>query len=317
MSAYSITIATPVYNREDCIGRCIESVMAQTMQPFEFMIVDDGSSDRTVEIIRRYQQQYPLINFFPVSPNKGENYARNRCLEHSKGDFIFWLDSDDWLVPDTIAKMHTAIEKHPGYLHYMLVPSDRQEEFAASEIFSQSVHETTYADWLTGRVKGDFSHVMHRSVFEGCPFFEDIRSFAGINFIRIHRKSGKQLFVNQLATIRERGREDALTRTGFLDNKRSITEQYVNINYMFKYFEGDMERLDIKLLERKLKKNILLGVAIDEIEKNKELLTKLTNIKVSTFPYAMLNRKLFSGGMYSLLVCFSRMKRLIKPGEFS
>ena len=314
MTIPSVTVAIPVYNREDCIGACIESVLAQTVSPFEILIVDDGSTDRTREIVLKYNAVNEKISFFAAPKNGGENYARNRCIEYAKGDFIFWLDSDDQLVPEAIENIQKMLSDEPGFLHYMFLTSDRQKEFEANSAFSGNTHITTYKDWVTFNVSGDFAHLMHKSVFEGLPFFEQIRGFPGINFLRIHRKTQKQLFVNKLVTIRDRNRTDALCLTGFLTNKKSIWEQYVNNNFYFDYFEDDLIKFNKKLLERKAKKNILLGIAINETKKNKAVIQRLEQKNVSLFPLNVLNFRFAAPLVYSIITSYVKLKqRAIRP----
>lgn len=308
MTIPKITVAIPVYNREDCIGGCIESVLNQRVSPFEILIVDDGSTDRTKEIILQYQSTNDKISFFAAPKNGGENYARNRCVEYAKGEFIFWLDSDDELVPDAIENINRAITDHSGFLHYMFLTSDRQVEFKEDAAFSKNIHITTYQDWVTFNVAGDFAHLMHKSVFEGLPFFEQIRGFPGINFLRIHRKTKQQLFVNKLVTIRDRNRADALCLTGYLTNKKSIWEQYVNNNFYFDYFEDDLLRYDRKLLERKAKKNILLGIAINETKKNETVIKRLKEKKVNLFPLNVLNLRFAAPLVYSVITNYVKFK---------
>jgi glycosyltransferase involved in cell wall biosynthesis len=251
MSDIKITVAIPVYNREDCIAKCIESVLQQTVLPFEIVVVDDGSTDNTRNVIESLLADHPQINFFPAPKNGGENYARNRCVEQATGEFIFWLDSDDYIVPDAIESVLAAMNKNPGFLHYMFLTSDRQTEFSGSTAFSKKKHVTTFNDWVTSAVSGDFAHVMHKSVFEGLPFFEDIRGFPGINFLRIHRKTKQQLFVNKLVTIRDRNRADALSLTGYLSNRKSIWEQFVNTNYFLQTISLSILRMTFWRLIKK------------------------------------------------------------------
>ena len=314
MTIPNVTVAIPVYNREDCIGSCIESVLNQTVGPFEILIVDDGSTDRTKEIILKHKSTADKISFFAAPKNGGENYARNRCVEYAKGDFIFWLDSDDELVPDAIENINKVLANHSGFLHYMFLTSDRQIEFQGNSAFSQNLHITTYKDWVTFNVSGDFAHLMHKSVFEGLPFFEQIRGFPGINFLRIHRKTKEQLFVNQLVTIRDRNRTDALCLTGYLTNKKSIWEQYINNNFYFDYFEDDLLRFNKKLLEKKARKNILLGIAINETKMNKAVIKRLKEKKVNLFPVNVLNLRFAAPLVYSVITNYVKFKqRIARP----
>jgi len=309
MNDIKITVAIPVYNREDCIAKCIESVLQQTVLPFEIVVVDDGSTDNTRNVIESLLADHPQINFFAAPKNGGENYARNRCVEQANGEFIFWLDSDDYIVPDAIESVLAAMNKYPGFLHYMFLTSDRQIEFTGSTAFSKKKHVTTFNDWVTSAVSGDFAHVMHKSVFEGLPFFEDIRGFPGINFLRIHRKTKRQLFVNKLVTIRDRNRADALSLTGYLSNRKSIWEQFVNTNYFFEHFEDDLLALDKKLLVRKAKKNVLLGVAIREIGKNREMIDRLKKKKVRLFPFDIINTGLAAPFVYKMITSYVSIKQ--------
>jgi len=305
----SFTIATPVYNREDCIGRCIESVLNQTVLPFEMLLVDDGSTDGTKSVIKKYQQEHSIIKLFEAPKNGGENYARNRCVEYASGDFILWLDSDDYILPDSIEFIQKSINENPGFLHYMYVPSDRMDEFALSSDFSKEKHITTYEDWLLEKVSGDFVHVMHISLFESLPFFEEIKGFPGVNFLRLHRKSQKQLFINHLITIRDRERKDSLGLTGFLDNKQSMWEQYVNMNFLSEIFEDDMIKLNKSLYKKKNQKNILIGIAVKEFDKNKQIISRLKKKKIFVFPFNLFNNNIFAPIVYHFIKTFSRLKR--------
>ena len=308
MNPVRITVAIPVYNREDCIGKCVESVLKQTVLPYEILLVDDGSTDGTKKVIESYLSANPVISFFAAPKNGGENYARNRCVEFAKGEFIFWLDSDDYIVPTAVETVLAAIQQTSGFMHYMFLTSDRQSEFSGSSVFSKKKHITTFKDWVTFNVSGDFAHVMHKTVFEGLPFFEDIRGFPGINFLRIHRKTKKQLFVNTLVTVRDRNREDALSLTGHLDNKKSIWEQYVNNNYYLDYFEDDLLRYDKKMLSRKVMKNLLLGIAIKEIGKNNEVINRMKKKKVNLFPVNILNTGVATPIVYKLITSYVKFK---------
>ena len=90
-----ISIIIPVYNAEKYLKRCIESIYKQTYKNFEIIVVDDGSTDNTNSIYNVYKTRN---NFKIISQsNSGPSSARNNGIENSKGDFIFFLDSDDYL----------------------------------------------------------------------------------------------------------------------------------------------------------------------------------------------------------------------------
>lgn len=93
---YKITAVIPVYNRKKTIRRCIDSVLAQTYPIFEIIVVDDGSSDGTTDIIERtYGEKVSLIR----QKHKGAQAARNLGIKEAKGEYIAFLDSDDEWLP--------------------------------------------------------------------------------------------------------------------------------------------------------------------------------------------------------------------------
>lgn len=120
------SIITPVYNREDCIARCIESVMRQVcdVMEIEHIIVNDGSDDRTGEICREYAADESRVRYIEFSHNKGTNAARNAAIKAAEGDYIIILDSDDYFVDDALSYVDNMVRTHAGYRYYMFAPDD-------------------------------------------------------------------------------------------------------------------------------------------------------------------------------------------------
>src|SRR5678816_162983 len=98
MDSPEITVTMPAYNRADLIARAIESVQSQTMSSWELVIVDDGSTDATLEIARGYAKRDRRIKIFQNEHNLGIGKTRNHALMRSTGRFITPLDSDDWYL---------------------------------------------------------------------------------------------------------------------------------------------------------------------------------------------------------------------------
>ncbi|MBD1424938.1 glycosyltransferase family 2 protein [Sphingobacterium arenae] len=95
-----ITVFMAAYNAADYIAASIESVLEQTYTNFELLIVDDGSTDNTVEIIRSFED--PRIRFIQNDGNKGQPYTRNLALKEANGEFLAVLDSDDIAFPNRL-----------------------------------------------------------------------------------------------------------------------------------------------------------------------------------------------------------------------
>ncbi|MED4600756.1 glycosyltransferase family 2 protein [Paenibacillus validus] len=109
-----VSIITPVYNSEKYIGETIKSVLAQTHNNWEMLIVDDCSKDNTAEVINGFND--PRIKYYKLEENSGAAVARNRALENAKGKYIAFLDADDMWKPNKIEKqLNFMIENKAGF----------------------------------------------------------------------------------------------------------------------------------------------------------------------------------------------------------
>lgn len=107
-----VSVIIPVYNTKDYIEKCLDSLLNQTLSDIEILAVDDGSTDGTGEIVREYAQKHPdkIKAFF--KENGGQAEARNLALEYAVGDYIGFVDSDDWVDKEMYLEMYEkAIEE--------------------------------------------------------------------------------------------------------------------------------------------------------------------------------------------------------------
>ena len=105
----SISVVIPAYNRAQTIRNCFDSVLKQTLSPFEIIIVDDGSTDETVKIVKSYE--HPKLKYITLENNSGAQAARNRGIMEAKGDWIAFQDSDDEWHPEKLEKQFEALAK--------------------------------------------------------------------------------------------------------------------------------------------------------------------------------------------------------------
>lgn len=105
-----VSIIVPVYNLEKYIGRCIASVINQTYLKIEIIIIDDGSTDKTGEICEKYARERDNIKLIHKK-NEGVSKARNIGIEFAKGEYITFLDGDDYLENDAIENMLKITKK--------------------------------------------------------------------------------------------------------------------------------------------------------------------------------------------------------------
>lgn len=114
-SEITVSIITPCYNGERYIAETLRSAIGQTRPPLEVIVIDDGSTDRSAEIAERFG---PPVRVMRQS-NKGESVARNRGLAEARGSHVLFLDADDLLADESLARLCAAIEGRSGAVALM------------------------------------------------------------------------------------------------------------------------------------------------------------------------------------------------------
>ena len=302
-NSFLFSIIIPVYNREDCIGRCMQSIAAQSFNSYELIIVNDGSTDDTLQKITDFESEFEACQVISYRENKGVNYARNRGIEKATGKFLLFLDSDDQLTDKALTNIGQYLTQYPNYSHFLFGVSDRIDD----KMLPSKIHEYKFDDWLTDRITGDFAHVIKPSCFEGLMFIEEFRIYESLNWFRILRKNQKQLFIPTIIFSRERNRTDSVSLEYNLDGRKNILEAYNFIYQFVDWFYMDFVAFNISgRLNVQIKKAIMLGIALEETSRNEYLILKLSaNPAIMNF-YRLINKKILS----SVFILLIRAKTL-------
>lgn len=104
-----ITVAVPSYNQGQFLDKALASIFEQSL-PMEVFVLDGGSTDQSVDIIRRWE---PQLTHWRSHPDKGQAAAINEGIAQGSAPFVCWLNSDDWFLPDALSRLVSALEKHP------------------------------------------------------------------------------------------------------------------------------------------------------------------------------------------------------------
>lgn len=105
-----VSVILPVYNTEPYLAQCLSSILEQTLQDFEILCVDDGSTDGSLALLRQYAQRDPRIRVL-TQQNAYAGVARNHALRHAQGKYVAFLDSDDFFAPDLLEKTYRQCEQ--------------------------------------------------------------------------------------------------------------------------------------------------------------------------------------------------------------
>ena len=146
-----LSVLMPVYNAERYLAEAVESVLSQTFSDFEFIIIDDGSTDRSLEILQRYAEQDDRIRLVS-RPNTGLIGALNEGLALARGELIARMDADDISLPERFSRQLEYLLAHPnciaiGSRAVMIDP----EGAPLCEMSKEATHEEIDAFHLTGR----------------------------------------------------------------------------------------------------------------------------------------------------------------------
>lgn len=108
-----ISIIVPIYNGQDYIDRCVRSILAQTYSDWELLLLDGASSDKSPELCNEWQEKDRRIRAILSDKNRGVSEGRNQGLREAKGEYLMFVDVDDWLLPDCLQRLYDDIQR-PG-----------------------------------------------------------------------------------------------------------------------------------------------------------------------------------------------------------
>ena len=136
MNNPEISVIIPVYNGQSYISRCVESILRQTYEDYEILLIDDGSTDSSPIICDKYSTENSKIRVVHKE-NGGLSDARNMGIKESQGKYITFVDNDDWIEPQMLEKLHDAAKVHAADIvmcnHQMRYSGDDNKKEAQNE----------------------------------------------------------------------------------------------------------------------------------------------------------------------------------------
>lgn len=240
------TVFTPVYNRKNLIGNLYQSLLSQTYKNFEWIIVDDGSTDDIDEIIKSYQNEDRILIRFIKQENGGKHRAINNGVLHAKGELFYIVDSDDYLTKDSIERI---------VFHYQYIKNN--DKFAGvcgmkcfpdgsrigKEVTWKILKDSWINYWIIKNIKGDVAFVFKTSVLRNY-LFDDIPGEKFCAESLVLNRIGKNylmLFFNEKIYIAEY-LSDGLSVS-------SIKNRMNSPNYAMRIY-SEMASLDIPYLKK-------------------------------------------------------------------
>lgn len=164
-----VSIIVPVYNTEKYLHKCLDSLVGQTLEDIEIVIVNDGSKDSSPEIIKEYMDKYPGKFVYFSQENAGQAVARNRAIKMCTGEYIGFLDSDDFVRPYMFERMYnTAKAGDCDYVACGYTDLTYEEDGSVTElehyVHSKLAYKTK--DMFFGALASPFLHLYKRTIME-------------------------------------------------------------------------------------------------------------------------------------------------------
>lgn len=202
-----ITVTLTTYNRCKLLSRAVNSVLNGTYENFELIIIDDASSDGTLEVASSFND--PRIQYVRMPENGGVLRARNRAFDLAGGDYITMLDDDDELLPDALSCIarEFANSENDG-VDILWFDCENAESGTTSGHMPNPGGPVRIEDCLCGRAKGDFKLVFTKQALQGNRFDEKLWAHESLLWMRILR-TRKARHVSRVVcrTYREHGGE--------------------------------------------------------------------------------------------------------------
>ena len=151
--ALKFSVIIPVYNVKEYLAKCISSVLSQTYDDYEIILVDDGSTDGSSELCDKYDIEDTRVRAFHQK-NQGVAAARNLGIEHASGDYILFVDSDDWIDSKTLEHLENRLEKK----RYDVIIFSYAKEYGDNSYIKYVIEDNRFAE-------DELSKIVHRRLF--------------------------------------------------------------------------------------------------------------------------------------------------------
>lgn len=208
MKEYKFTVFTPSYNRARLLDRLYQSLKEQTFKEFEWLIVDDGSSDDTEEVVKEYKDENIIDIRYIKKENGGKHTAVKRGVEEARGELFLMIDSDDFLVPNGLEGFNNEwekIEDKENYSSVCCLCKDTNGKLVGTQFPSTPLDSNSMEIRDKYGVQGDKAAFTKTSVYREYPFpvYEGERFITEAVVDDLVALKYKTRFVNKILCIKE------------------------------------------------------------------------------------------------------------------
>lgn len=268
-----VSVLMTSYNREKYIAAAIESVLASSYGDFELIVTDDGSSDRTVAIVREYAEKDPRVRLYINDRNLGDYGNRNRAASYALGKYLKYVDADDYIYPWGLEILVRTMEQFPDAGWGLCSLEQYKARPFPFQLSPKAAYEYNY-DGPGLFHKAPLSSIIKKEAFDGVGGFADIR-MAG-DFEMWHRLAQKYpvvLMPHGMVWYREHEEQEMNSHRKYLAVYESVKARYL----MTRDCPLDADRITeiIGVSKKHLRKEVLKGSLKLDMNRIKTALSRL------------------------------------------
>ncbi len=260
-----ISVIVPVYNTAAYLEECLNSLCAQTFRDFELICVDDGSTDKSSQILEKFAKKYPFIRVL-TQTNQGQGAARNAGKKAARGAWISFVDSDDWVEPNFLEHLHDIALKYDVDIVQCQLIKYIGKVSAASRI------QVVLEPLLNAKVS--FSPVTkfyRRNLISDHDFIEGI-SYEDYPWVVTLLSRVRKMVFSDARLYHYRMNPNSTTKSVF--TPRKVQGYWTGLKYVATYFSEN--HLSFDYVRKKLVPNILKSqLKLIEAEKDQEPLLRI------------------------------------------
>lgn len=282
-----LSIIMPIYNEEKRISYALESVLYQNVNfNFEIIVIDDHSTDKTVSIIKNYQQKFSNIILLINEVNRGKGYGFKKAYELASGEYFHVLDGDDFFTSyDKLQRQTDFLDAHDDHVavahNSLILFNDNRLSFINNSTFANS-HE--YKLCIENRFYYHTSSFMYRKLYKELPdtfLQKPMRGDSAVFFYHVYHSKKKVMYLQDLASIynyHEKGLWSGISEVERQNLSKDVLQAILdniiidNTTYEYQFIKNKLETLKISntdQISQFIKKNIskLIDLCIQNLTK--------------------------------------------------
>lgn len=315
-----VSIIVPIYNAENYLPRCIDSLINQSYKNLEIILIDDCSTDNSKNIIKKYSSLDNRIRPFYSEINNGVSKSRNIGLKSFTGDYVFFMDADDYIVKDTIKIMLEASSKYEGDVidcYHLIIYTNNNKTYRFTEgkvpkknlvmgNLKTNIDVLTKSTYITGKL-------IKKELVDGLTFDESLRRYEDLVFEhQLKLRINNMIFLKDVLYYYYQVSDSLINTLGtkhiaYLDAAKEVINNYKDSNNEIK------DRIEALLVQNAFLTGISKIIKNEErIEENTRILKEYLNEFDSIFKTWRTNKYISKTIRKTILKLINNDKKIYK-----